>query len=162
MPYRQTIVSKHSIGTFLCSKKSYFVITFNLFYMARLTQQELLDIFNALKKILKPYEKGNLNARFDMEGRYELWSEKDMIVYGRQRKEIQFAALIIQSSYVGFYFMPYYASPDTLGQYFAPGLLKCLKGKSCFHIKTSDKEMLSDVKAALKLGFEEYKNNGWI
>ena len=44
--------------------------------MAKLTQQELLEIFNAMKKVMKPYEKGNIKARIDIEGKHDLWSEK--------------------------------------------------------------------------------------
>jgi len=42
-------------------------------------------------------------ARCDFESRYELWSEKDIEIEGRKRKEIYFVGLVIQSNYVGFY-----------------------------------------------------------
>ena len=41
--------------------------------MAKLTQDELLEIFDALKKEVKKYEKGNIKSRIDKEGKYDLW-----------------------------------------------------------------------------------------
>ena len=77
--------------------------------MAKLTQQELLDIFNAIKKEMKPYEKGHIKARIDIEGKYDLWSEKPgMQAIGKTRNEMSFVTIILQSSYVGFYYMTIY------------------------------------------------------
>src|SRR5690606_35578253 len=110
--------------------------------MAKLTQEELLNIFNALKKIVKPYEKGSIIAKFDIEGKYDLWSEKEVILNGKKRDEVAFTALIVQSGYVGFYFMPIYADPAGLHPKLGQKLLKTLKGKACFHIKSTDKELM--------------------
>lgn len=128
--------------------------------MAKITQNELLDIFNALKKELKPYQKGNLKPRIDIEGKYDLWVEKDVMVLGKPKKEIYFCGLIIQSSYVGFYFTPVYTDPS-LKNDLAPDLVKCLKGKSCFHIKKINDTMIEDVRHALKVGIEFFKDKGW-
>jgi hypothetical protein len=40
--------------------------------------------------------------RINDERRYELWSEKELVIDGRKRKEVFFASLIIQKDYVGF------------------------------------------------------------
>jgi hypothetical protein len=123
-------------------------------------EQDRLRIFRRLKALLEPYEK-KLTKRSDFEGRYELWSEKALVVAGRPRREIQFAALIIQSAYVGFYFMPVYAQAS-LAEVFKPELLKLLKGKSCFRIKALDAGLERAVAAALKKGFALYKKRGWV
>lgn len=128
--------------------------------MARLTQEELLDIFNALKKEMKPYEKGNMHPRIEIEGKYDLWVDKEIEVAGKKKDDVYFGGLIVQSNYVGFYFMPVYAEPE-LKEQLAPELVKCLKGKSCFHMKTSDKGMMKYVKEALKVGYKMYKEKGW-
>ncbi|MDR3681303.1 MAG: hypothetical protein P4L41_15160 [Flavipsychrobacter sp.] len=130
--------------------------------MARLTTDELLRIFLTLKNELKLYEKGAVKARFDMEGKYELVSEKEGIMaLGKPRKEMDFSALIVQSGYVGFYFMPIYCSAAIRLQ-LSPNLLKLLKGKSCFHIKAVDDALLTDIRHALKVGFEGYKKLSWV
>jgi len=122
--------------------------------------QELVSIFKRLKKILKQYEKP-LKPKIDLDSRYDLWSFKDLTIAGRQRKEVWFAGLIIQSSYVGFYFMPVYAAPE-MKKFFGPELLKTLKGKSCFHIKKLDGDLENQIKKALKTGYALYKKRGWI
>lgn len=121
---------------------------------------DLIVVFKKLKSILKEYE-SQLTVRADFDSRYELWSEKDVIIGGEKRKEVFFTALIIQSSYVGFYFMPVYTNRD-LKKVFGPELLATLKGKSCFHIKKVVAILLRQIKSALKKGFSEYKKNGWI
>lgn len=129
--------------------------------MAKLTQEQLLEVFGALKKLLKPYEKGSVKARFDIEGKYDLWSEQPVEMAGRKYPATAFATLIVQSGYVGFYFMPVYAH-EAMKEQIAPELIKTLKGKACFHIKSTEKELMDQVKSALKTGYDLYKKNGWI
>ncbi len=130
--------------------------------MAKLTQEQLLEIFNALKKEVKSYEKGTIKARIDIQGRYELWSEKPgMFLHDKMRNEIGFVGLILQSSYVGFYYTPVYMNSDEVRSKLAPELLKHLKGKGCFHIKAVDNELLEQIREVMKVGYEEYKKNGW-
>jgi hypothetical protein len=43
-----------------------------------------------------------------------------------------------------------------------PDLLRCLKGKTCFHIKKLDKDMQAHIAVALKAGHKEFKQKGWI
>lgn len=109
---------------------------------------------------MKKYEPP-LVARNDFDSRYELWSEKQIEIDGRKRNEIYFGGLIIQSSYVGFYFMPVYTD-TSLKEIFEPELLSTLNGKSCFHIKKLDKKLLSQIKKSLEAGFKLYKKRGWV
>lgn len=74
-------------------------------------QEDLIKIYNELKPILKKYE-NPLIAKIDLDLRYDLWSVKDLVIEGKKRNEVAFAALIIQSSYIGFYFMPTYANTE--------------------------------------------------
>jgi len=129
--------------------------------MAKLTQEELLAIFEAVKKEVKPYEKGTVKARIDIQGKYDLWSEKPVEAFGRKYPAMAFASVILQSGYVGFYFMPVYGS-DKVKETIPAELLKTLKGKACFHIKTTDKELMKQIKQALKTGYDAYKKQGWV
>ena len=125
-------------------------------------QQQLLIIFNQLKSLIKPYE-WVLKPKFDLESKYDLRSFKDLIVDGRKRKEMYFVGLIIQSAYVGFYFMPIYTDPKMAAQeVFGPELLKCLKWKSCFHIKKLDDTLIKQITHALKKWYELYQQRGRI
>jgi hypothetical protein len=123
-------------------------------------QEELVDIYSQLKPILKQFEKP-LKPKLDLDSKYDLWSFKDVEIDGRKRKEVFFASIVIQSSYVGFYYMPIYTDTD-LKKVFKPELLKLLKGKSCFHIKKLDEELKQQIKEALDIGYNLYKKRGWI
>lgn len=124
--------------------------------------EELKEIFDQVKPLLKKYEKGCIRARMDFESRYELWSEKEVFAFGKQRNEVYFGALIIQGNYVGFYFMPVYSDPETLKKSIHPDLLKLLKGKSCFHLRKTDKDLLRHIKESLAEGYSIYKEKGWV
>ena len=67
-------------------------------------------------------------------GRAVLISKKPVEILGRKKDELWFAAALVQKGYVSFYYMPVHGDPEVKGL-IGPGLLKCLKGKSCFHIK---------------------------
>ena len=125
-----------------------------------LSQEELVEIYDGLKKILKKYE-GPFKPKLDLDSRYDLWSFKDLEIAGRKRKEVFFASIIIQSTYVGFYYMPIYTDV-ALKDFFKPELLNLLKGKSCFYIKSLSPEIVSQIDEALEMGFELYKKRGWV
>jgi hypothetical protein len=123
-------------------------------------QQKLVPIFNKLKSLLKKYE-DPLQPKLDLDSKYDLWSFKDLEILGRKRKEVYFAGLIIQSNYVGFYYMPVYTDNE-LEKVFKPELLKLKKGKSCFHIRKLDEKLITQIEEALEIGYELYKKRGWI
>ena len=123
-------------------------------------QDKLVDIFNRLKMILKRFE-NPLKPKFDLDSKYDLWSFKEIEIEGRKRKEIYFAGIIIQSKWVGFYYMPIYTDTD-LADVFKPELLKLLKGKSCFRIKELDSELEAHIEEALEKGYKLYEKRGWI
>lgn len=75
--------------------------------------------------------------------------------------EVDLAAIILQKGYVGFYFMPIYVEP-ALKKKLSPSLTKLLQGKTCFHIKRLDEDLLQQVKSALDEGLKNYKARGWL
>jgi len=117
-------------------------------------------IFSELKSLLQGYAPP-LTPKMDTERGFDLWSVKDLVIEGRKRKEVFFAGLIIQKSYVGFYFMPVYVETE-MQAFFPPELLRHLKGKSCFHIKTLTPELREQIRAVLQSGFESYQQRGWV
>lgn len=122
--------------------------------------EDLEKIFIQLRPLLARYSPPLLSKR-DEPGYFDLWSFKDLVIADRKRKEVFFAGLIIQKSYVGFYFMPVYTDPETKS-FFQPELLRLLKGKSCFHIKKLTPELLTQVEETLERGFKLYQERGWI
>lgn len=126
-------------------------------------QEQLLSTFAKLKAILKPYEtQYDLTPQFDLDSRYDLWSRKDVVIAWKKRTAWYFAGIIIQSSYVWFYFMPIYCDPDFIRPLLHPDLLKLLKGKSCFHIKHIDDTLLQHISEALKVGYALYQREWWL
>ena len=81
--------------------------------------------------------------------------------YGGKPVAVQMAAAILQKGYVGFYVMCIYMN-DAAKKKLSPALLKLLKGKTCFHVKTLDYGLRKDIEAALELGKECYRERGWI
>ncbi len=122
--------------------------------------EALLPLFEELKALLEPYAE-HLAVRRDEPGYYDLWSERPVEIDGRMRSEVFFAGMIIQKSYVGFYFMPVYADGD-LASVFAPELLAARKGKSCFHLRRLTPELAAHVSAALAAGHALYQERGWV
>lgn len=123
-------------------------------------EKDLIKIYKRLKSILKKYE-NPLKPKIDLDSKYDLWSFKTLEIEGRKRTEVYFAGLIIQSKYVGFYYMPVYSDVNIL-DIFKPELLKTLKGKACFHIKYLDYTLEKQIKEALEIGYKLYKKRGWI
>jgi hypothetical protein len=82
-------------------------------------------------------------------------------IEGRKRDEVYFAGLIIQKSYVGFYYMLAYADP-TIREKLSPDFLSLLRGKSCFYIRSTEKHILEQVQKALNEGLRAYNNRGWV
>lgn len=122
--------------------------------------ETLQEIFNTLRSLMAEYQPPFV-ARMDDSSHFDLWSEKQVVIAGRKRNDVYYAGLIIQKSYVGFYYMPVYTNTE-LKEVFHPDLLKLLKGKSCFHIKKLDPQLMDQIRAALKIGFEQYQKNGWV
>jgi hypothetical protein len=44
----------------------------------------------------------------------------------------------------------------------APSLTKRLKGKTCFHIKQIDSEILGNIEDAVDEGVKSYRERGWL
>ena len=129
------------------------------------SEEELDRIFNTLKIIMEkyspPFSVKTPSEALKKKRSYELTSYKNVVIAGRPRDEVYFAGLILQKNYVGFYYMLAYADPDVKAE-LSPEFLSLLKGKTCFHIKSTDKPILDQVKKALDLGLKGYKERGWV
>lgn len=112
-------------------------------------------IFQKLRAILSEYSPP-LAAISDVGARYELVSDKEVEWAGRQFKQFYFGAAIIQSNYAGLHLMHVYVHPDNRNKIPA-ALLKCLKGKACFHIKTTDNKLMKQIERTVSDGFKFYE-----
>jgi hypothetical protein len=121
---------------------------------------DLTTIFLQLKAILIQYAPP-LTVSVDTDKRFDLVSKKAVVIDGRKRSEVFFASLIIQTNYVGFYYMPVYADPEQK-QVFHDDLLRLLKGKSCFHLRQLDSTLTEHLTSAIAKGYRLYLERGWI
>jgi hypothetical protein len=124
-------------------------------------QEPLVPIFEEITKLLSPYNKGTMKLFGGTDGKVMLISKKPVEILGKKREELWFASALVQKGYVGFYYMPVH-SDNAIKKMISPELLKCLKGKACFHIKKFDKEIFSQIKEALKIGYDTWRSRGWI
>ncbi len=124
-------------------------------------QPELIPVFNAIKDLLVSYKKGSLELHGGEDGKIMLISKKPVEIGEKKYDDIWFASALIQKGYVGFYYMPIYMIKE-IKDALPAELLKCLKGKSCFHIKRYDENIFSQIDQALLLGFNAFIKKGWI
>ena len=123
-------------------------------------QPHLVSIFRTLRELLLKYAKRNYRAKADAPGHYELYYDKDVYVYDRDFPELPFCSLLIQKGYVGLYFTPVYVIPGLKAKMSAR-LLASLKGKTCFHIRSLDDELLKEIREIVDLGYKGYVSQSW-
>lgn len=123
-------------------------------------------IFDSLHQLLSQYspplktKSGTVRGKKD----FHLTIAKAVVVpgaYENRPAEVGLAAIILQKGYVGFYFMPIYIEP-AFKKELASSLIKLLQGKTCFHIKKLDDDLLGHIKHALDEGVKNYKRRGWL
>jgi hypothetical protein len=133
---------------------------------ARAKSESLVTVFDGLQKLLSRYAPpfkargGKIPGKLD----FKLTIPRAVSVagaYGGKPVELEFAAIIVQKAFVGFYFMPVYMN-SALKKKLSPALAKLLKGKACFHVKLLDASLLKDIEAALNEGMKTYKARGWL
>lgn len=71
-----------------------------------------------------------------------------------------FASVVPKPTDVRWYFFPIYQHPAEFQ--LSDDLRKCLKGKSCFHIKKLSPEMEQEINGMMKKGIELFQNDGLI
>lgn len=118
-------------------------------------------IFDNLKKRLSKYAK-RLEVRSETEKAYNLYGKKDVQLEKKVEKGMYFASVMKMKSYVGFYFFPIYTHKAETEPTIDSDLMKCLKGKSCFHIKKDDPAIYKSIENALADGMKLYKKIDWV
>lgn len=126
----------------------------------------LETIYDSLHQLLSRYappckaKSGAVRGKKDL----HLTIPKAVVVPGAYQGkpvEVDLASLILQKDYVGFYFMPIYIEP-ALKNKLSPSLTKLLQGKTCFHVKKLDDDLLQHIESALQVGMKDYKRRGWL
>ena len=118
------------------------------------------EIFEKLKNKLSKYTE-KLKVTADTNGKYELYGNKKVTLANKEMDGLYFASAVIMKNHVGFYFFPIYTHPDEFKDT-PEKLRKCLKGKSCFHIKKTDEDLFTEIEQILDKGFNFYKDQKLI
>ena len=122
---------------------------------------DFVEIFQTIRASLQPYATLGFSNRTNSETMYDLWSDKNVVIEGRQRNEVFFASIEIHKEHVAFNFMPVYSTPD-MQSVFDKNLLKLQKEKACFPIKELDEQLLNQIEESLAEGYRLYKERGWV
>ncbi len=124
-------------------------------------QPKLVPIFKTLASLMEPFQKGSLEKKGGKDGQVSLVSREPVEIADKKIDDLFLAGALVQKGYVGFYYYPIYLEPAFKSE-LKPELLKCLKGKTCFHIKKMDDQLAGQIKEALQKGYELFKKKGWI
>ena len=102
-----------------------------------------------------------LRVRVDTPSNFEVAGTKPCM-QGKQKVDgIYFASVVPKPKDIRFYFFPNYTHATAFAQQY-PTIQKCLKGKSCFHIKAFTADMENELTAMVKLGVALYQKQGWL
>ena len=120
------------------------------------------SIFNKLKSGLEKCTPPMKNSK-NKEGVYELMGNKP-VPYGYKKEMVPgmyFSSVVTRKDSIDFYFFPLYMNFDAFKES-APALLKCLKGKTCFHFKKEEQVNEKELAALLKKGVQVWKKMGYM
>ncbi len=120
---------------------------------------DVKDIQAALINILKA-NTPPLKIRTDTATSFEVAGTKETM-QGKQKVDgMYFCSIVPKPKDVRLYYFPIYMYAD---QFSLPdNLKKCLKGKSCFHIKKLDESLENEIKAMVTKGIALFKQNELI
>lgn len=121
---------------------------------------DFVEIFQTIRAVLQPYTVSGFAAINNTDTDFELSTEKAVEIEGRKKDNVYFAGVKIHKNHVGFYYMPIYIEEE-MKNLVSKDLLQLLKGKSCFHIKKLDDELLEKITEALAVGATFYKQKEW-
>jgi hypothetical protein len=119
-------------------------------------------IFNTVKAALKKLSPPMVVCK-EKEDVYELMGNK-AVPYGYDKKIVPgmyFCSVVSRKDSVNFYFFPLYFHVDDY-KTVSPGILKCLKGKTCFHFKKPEHVNEKELNAMLKKGVHAWKALGYM
>lgn len=101
-----------------------------------------------------------LKIRTDKDTNFEVAGTKETM-QGKQKVDgMYFGSIVPKPKDVRLYYFPIYLYPDEFS--LPDDLKKCLKGKSCFHIKKLDDNLENEIKAMIAKGVELYKKNDLV
>ena len=94
---------------------------------------------------------------------FELIGNKP-VPYGSRKKIIPgmyFSSVVARKDMISFHFVPiYYHEKDY--ENVIPGMIKCLKGKTCFNFKKPEQVNEKELAKLIRKGIQAWKKNGYL
>ncbi len=95
-----------------------------------------------------------LQVRKENENVFEVAGTKEAM-QGKQKVDgFYFASVVPKPKDIRLYYFPIYTHVDQFS--LSPELQKCLKGKSCLHIKKLTPELMEEIKQMIQKGVDTY------
>jgi hypothetical protein len=119
-------------------------------------------IFNILKSTMEKYTPP-MTVSKDKEEVFELMGNKP-VPYGSKKTIVPgmyFSSAVGRKDSVNFYFFPIYYHEKDYAE-ICPTLLKCLKGKTCFHFRKPEQVNEKELNALLNKGVQAWKKLGYM
>jgi hypothetical protein len=122
---------------------------------------ELSEIQETLIGILKKHQP-TLKITASNETKFEVSGTIETMQGKKKVDGIYFASIVPKPKDIRLYFFPTYTHADALVPKMPEDLKKCLKGKSCFHIKKLDEDLEKNIEAMVNEGVKLYQKDGWL
>src|ERR1043166_9703128 len=119
-------------------------------------KSEFKQMFAELKSIFKPYAK-----KMDIASDTDTYCLLNTRYIMKNKQPLCFGGVRLGKSYVSFYLMSVYASPELL-KTMSPELQKLMQGKSCFNFKAVDKKLFKELRALTKEGARKFTDGQFI
>jgi len=121
---------------------------------------EITALRDKLVAALKRHE-ASFKITADTPEKFEVTGTIEAMQGKKKVDGIYFASLVPKPKDVRLYFFPTYTHAAEM-QDMPENLKKCLKGKSCFHIKKLDAELENDIRAMIDKGVGLYQRDGLL
>ena len=115
-------------------------------------------VFDRLKAILQPYEKGALKSRTAENGNFALVAPATP---ASRNRELWFGEVRKGKAYVSYHLIAVYANPALL-EGMSPELKKRMQGKSCFNFKSVDETLFTELSELTERGIQRFRQAGFL
>lgn len=120
---------------------------------------ELTEIHQTLKSLFLEHVPP-LQVTNDSEQGFEIAGTKEAMQGKQKVKGYYFGSIVPKPKDIRLYFFPIYTDPDQFE--LSPELKKMLKGKSCFHIKKLNDELIGEIRKMMRKAIKIYQEKGLV
>lgn len=123
-----------------------------------------IEIFQTIRAAMQPYTTFGFSARENNDDRYDLWSEKNVVINGKKKSELHFAEVKIVKDEVRFC-VDAIAMFEDGKQNVVDQSLSAYQAKDesdCFIVKQLDEALMDSFKEVLERCYQLFKQKEWV